>query len=116
MDFLYDRIAFLGENRMIYEKAGKTVLAAADGTVVKEIPSGAVMLPYSEEGMAWLEKGKDIQAVDLKGQTLFTLQEGEAVRPFRHGLAPVKHRGRWGLMDREGQWVRPPAYKDLQMM
>lgn len=116
MDFLYDRIAFLGENRMIYEKAGKTVLAAADGTVVKEIPSGAVMLPYSEEGVAWLEKGKDIQAVDLKGQTLFTLQGGEAVRPFRHGLAPVKHRGRWGLMDREGQWVRPPAYKDLQMM
>lgn len=116
MDFLYDRISFLGENRMIYEKAGKTVLAAADGTVVKEIPSGAVMLPYSEEGMAWLEKGKDIQAVDLKGQTLFTLQEGETVRPFRHGLAPVKHRGRWGLMDREGQWVRPPAYKDLQMM
>lgn len=116
MDFLYDRIAFLGENRMIYEKAGKTVLAAADGTVVREIPSGAVMLPYSEEGMAWLEKGKDIQAVDLKGQTLFTLQEGEAVRPFRHGLAPVKHRGRWGLMDREGQWIRPPAYKDLQMM
>lgn len=116
MGFLYDRIAFLGENRMIYEKAGKTVLAASDGTVVKEIPSGAVMLPYSEEGMAWLEKGKDIQAVDLKGQTLFTLQEGEAVRPFRHGLAPVKHRGRWGLMDREGQWVRPPAYKDLQMM
>lgn len=116
MDFLYDRIAFLGENRMIYEKAGKTVLAAADGTVVKEIPSSAVMLPYSEEGVAWLEKGKDIQAVDLKGQTLFTLQEGEAVRPFGHGLAPVKHRGRWGLMDREGQWVRPPAYKDLQMM
>lgn len=116
MDFLYDRIAFLGENRMIYEKAGKTVLAAADGTVVREIPSGAVMLPYSEEGMAWLEKGKDIQAMDLKGQTLFTLQEGEAVRPFRHGLAPVKHRGRWGLMDREGQWIRPPAYKDLQMM
>ena len=116
MDFLYDRIAFLGENRMIYEKAGKTVLAAADGTVVREVPSGAVMLPYSEEGMAWLEKRKDIQAVDLKGQTLFTLQEGEAVRPFRHGLAPVKHRGRWGLMDEKGQWVRPPAYKDLQMM
>lgn len=116
MDFLYDRIAFLGENRMIYEKAGKTVLAAADGTVVREIPSGAVMQPYSEEGMTWLEKGKNIQAVDLKGQTLFTLQEGEAVRPFRHGLAPVKHRGRWGLIDREGQWIRPPAYKDLQMM
>ena len=101
---------------MIYEKAGKTVRAAADGTVVREIPSGAVMQPYSEEGMTWLEKGKNIQAVDLKGQTLFTLQEGEAVRPFRHGLAPVKHRGRWGLMDREGQWIRPPAYKDLQMM
>lgn len=116
MDFLYDRITFLGEDRMLYEIGGKTVLAAEGGTLIGNLPSGAVMHPYSEEGMAWLEEGKKIHAVDREGKILFTLQEGEAVRPFRYGLAPVKSRGLWGLVNDKGRWVKAPKYKDLQMM
>ena len=57
MDFLYDRITFLGEDRVLYEMGGKTVLAG-EGGAIRELPSGAVMQPYSEEGLAWLEEGK----------------------------------------------------------
>lgn len=115
MDFLYDRITFLGEDRVLYEMGGKTVLAGESG-VIRELPSGAVMQPYSEEGLAWMEEGKKIHALDRDGKILFTLPEGEAVRPFRHGLAPVKSHGRWGLVDIHGQWVKSPLYKDVQMM
>lgn len=63
-----------------------------------------------------MEEGKKIHALDRDGRILFTLPEGEAVRPFRHGLAPVKSHGRWGLVDIHGQWVKSPLYKDVQMM
>ena len=115
MDFLYDRITFLGKDRVLYEMGGKTVLAG-EGGVIRELPSGAVMQPYSEEGLAWLEEGKKIHALDREGKILFTLPEGEAARPFRHGLAPVKSHGLWGLVDIHGQWVKSPLYKDVQMM
>ena len=115
MDFLYDRITFLGEDRVLYEMGGKTVLAG-EGGAIRELPSGAVMQPYSEEGLAWLEEGKKIHALDREGKILFTLPEGEAARPFRHGLAPVKSHGLWGLVDIHGQWVKSPLYKDVQMM
>ena len=115
MDFLYDRITFLGEDRVLYEMGGKTVLAG-EGGVIRELPSGAVMQPYSEEGLAWMEEGKKIHALNREGKILFTLPEGEAARPFRHGLAPVKSHGLWGLVDIHGQWVKAPMYKDVQMM
>ena len=115
MDFLYDRITFLGKDRVLYEMGGKTVLAG-EGGAIRELPSGAVMQPYSEEGLAWLEEGKKIHALDREGKILFTLPEGEAARPFRHGLAPVKSHGLWGLVDIHGQWVKAPMYKDVQMM
>lgn len=115
MDFLYDRITFLGKDRVLYEMGGKTVLSGESG-VIRELPSGAVMQPYSEEGLAWLEEGKKIHALDREGKILFTLPEGEAARPFRHGLAPVKSHGLWGLVDIHGQWVKSPLYKDVQMM
>ena len=115
MDFLYDRITFLGKDRVLYEMGGKTVLSGESG-VIRELPSGAVMQPYSEEGLAWLEEGKKIHALDREGKILFTLPEGEAARPFRHGLAPVKSHGLWGLVDIHGQWVKSPLYKDVQMI
>lgn len=61
-------------------------------------------------------EGKKIHALDREGKILFTLPEGEAARPFRHGLAPVKSHGLWGLVDIHGQWVKSPLYKDVQMM
>ena len=88
MEFLYDRITFLGKDRVLYEMGGKTVLSGESG-VIRELPSGAVMQPYSEEGLAWLEEGKKIHALDREGKILFTLPEGEAARPTWPGTGEI---------------------------
>lgn len=117
-DFIYDRLYFLGENRLLYEIDGRTVLATADtGKEIRELPRSAMMEPFGDSGMTWMENGKKTEALDRDGRVLFVLPSGDkAGVPFRHGLSPVRRKKGWGLMDQQGQWVVPPVYKDLKMM
>lgn len=117
-DFIYDRLYFLGENRLLYEIDGRTVLATADtGKEIRELPRSAMMEPFGGSGMTWMENGKKTEALDRDGRVLFVLPSGDkAGGPFRHGLSPVRRKKGWGLMDQQGQWVVPPVYKDLKMM
>lgn len=117
-DFIYDRLYFLGENRLLYEIDGRTVLATADtGKEIRELPRSAMMEPFGDSGMTWMENGKKTEALDRDGRVLFVLPSGDkAGGPFRHGLSPVRRKKGWGLMDQQGQWVVPPVYKDLKMM
>ncbi len=38
----------------------------------------------------------------------------EKARPFREGLAAVRQSGRWGFIDRDGDWVIPPRFDQVR--
>ena len=38
------------------------------------------------------------------------------VTPFSSGLAGVKVKGKWGLIDKTGRYVMRPAYEDLDIL
>lgn len=38
-----------------------------------------------------------------------------AIGGFKNGFAPIKKKGKWGIIDSYGHWITPPIYKSMQM-
>ena len=35
--------------------------------------------------------------------------------PVKHGFAPVKSQGKWGIVNLRGEWVVQPQYEDIEI-
>ena len=36
--------------------------------------------------------------------------------PVKHGFAPVKSQGKWGIVNLRGEWVVQPQYEDIEIL
>lgn len=64
-----------------------------------------------EQKEAIVKQGAMYGYLSLTGQEIQPVYE--EVRYFYGGLAPVKQKGKWGVINTDGKFVVPPTYKDV---
>ena len=115
LPFSYKEIRSLGSGYFGYKEEDKWGIAGKDGSRL----TAPLYLAVSKAGEGLLPiKTKN-------GWTFITPAGTEAfphddifsdVTPFSSGLAGVKVKGKWGLIDQQGRYVMHPAYEDLDIL
>lgn len=90
--------------------------------------------PFGTEEVTWIstfydyDKGelgeiKKLQILDRNGVVRGTIDgiKGDdiiltMIEGFKNGYAPVKIKGKWGIVDSDGNWIVQPIYKSVEMM
>lgn len=115
LPFSYKEIRSLGSGYFGYKEEDKWGIAGKDGSRL----TAPLYLAVSKAG-------ENLLPVKTKnGWTFITPAGHEAfphedtfsdVTPFSSGLAGVKVKGKWGLIDKTGTYVMRPAYEDLDIL
>lgn len=115
LPFSYKEIRSLGSGLFGYKEEDKWGIAGKDGSRL----TAPLYLAVSKAG-------ENLLPVKTKyGWTFITPAGTEAfphedtfsdVTPFSSGLAGVKVKGKWGLIDKTGTYVMRPAYEDLDIL
>lgn len=115
LPFSYKEIRSLGSGYFGYKEEDKWGIAGKDGSRL----TAPLYLAVSKAG-------ENLLPVKTKtGWTFLTANGQEAfahdttfsdVTPFSSGLAGVKVKGKWGLIDKTGTYVMHPAYEDLDIL
>lgn len=115
LPFSYKEIRSLGSGYFGYKEDDKWGIAGNDGSRL----TAPLYLAVSKAG-------ENLLPVKTKnGWTFITPAGTEAfphedtfsdVTPFSSGLAGVKVKGKWGLIDKTGTYVMRPAYEDLDIL
>jgi hypothetical protein len=87
-------------------------LIDGDGSVLIEPSAGYLGVSSFADGLAWVSRdgGGGWLAIDRTNRVVIPAGF-EDVRPFRRGLAAVRHRGWWGAVDETGRTVVPFEYE-----
>lgn len=115
LPFSYKEIRSLGSGLFGYKEEGKWGIADKDGT--------RLTAPFY---LAVSKAGEGLLPVKTKNGWRFLTPAGHEafphddtfsdVTPFSSGLAGVKVKGKWGLIDKTGTYVMRPAYEDLDIL
>lgn len=115
LPFSYKEIRSLGSGYFGYKEDDKWGIAGNNGSLL----TAPLYLAVSKAG-------ENLLPVKTKnGWTFITPAGHEAfphedtfsdVTPFSSGLAGVKVKGKWGLIDKTGTYVMRPAYEDLDIL
>lgn len=115
LPFSYKEIRSLGSGYFGYKEEDKWGIVGKDGSRL----TAPLYLAVSKAG-------ENLLPVKTKnGWTFITPAGTEAfphedtfsdVTPFSSGLAGVKVKGKWGLIDKTGTYVMRPAYEDLDIL
>lgn len=115
LPFSYKEIRSLGSGLFGYKEEDKWGIAGKDGSRL----TAPLYLAVSKAG-------ENLLPVKTKnGWTFITPTGSEAfpheepfsdVTPFSSGLAGVKVKGKWGLIDRDGKYIVLPTYEDLDVL
>ncbi len=74
------------------------------------------ILPYEKDALSVVQRNGRYGFVDYDGKEVIECQYDYAYDfDDELQLAPVKHFGKWGAMDRSGQWKVPPVYESLNI-
>jgi hypothetical protein len=68
--------------------------------------------PFSE-GRAFVHEGRRSYFIDRTGNQAFPGEFDETRGGFKDGMAAVKVNGKWGLIDRSGNWMIKPRYQSV---
>jgi len=71
-----------------------------------------VGIPMYYNGLIGFFHNKKAGYVDLNGNVVIPFQFDE-YHPFEHEVTPVKHKGKYGLIRKDGSWAVQPAFKDI---
>ena len=64
----------------------------------------------------WVHKtSSDYKLIDDSGKVLFSDNTITSAMPVKHGFAPVKSQGKWGIVNLRGEWVVQPQYEDIEI-
>jgi hypothetical protein len=67
------------------------------------------------EGLAPVVKENGpIQFIDVEGNVVLETKDVETCYGFKEGLARASLNGRWGFIDREGEWVVPAVFEEAR--
>ncbi len=115
LPFSYKEIRSLGSGYFGYKEEDKWGIAGKDGSRL----TAPLYLAVSKAGE------NHLPVKTKNGWTFITPAGTEAfphedtfsdVTPFSSGLAGVKVKGKWGLIDKTGTYVMRPAYEDLDIL
>lgn len=105
------------ENRSIWKEGALAVQGKDkkirfykdDGTVLSD-DNGYDKVSDFDHRMAIVKRGASYGYLSLDGREIKPIYS--EARYFYGGLAPVKEKGKWGVIDTTGNYVVPPTYKD----
>ena len=115
LPFSYKEIRSLGSGLFGYKEEGKWGIADKDGTRL----TAPLYLAVSKagEGLLPVKTKNGWRFLTPAGHEAFPHNDTFSdVTPFSSGLAGVKVKGKWGLIDKTGRYVMRPAYEDLDIL
>lgn len=115
---VYDQLyGFDDENRMEARvKHSYGVLDKEGNWLLPPIYDYHDILPYEKDALSVVQRNGRYGFVDYDGKEVIECQYEYAYNfDDELQLAPVKHLGKWGVIDRSGQWKVPPVHDDLHI-
>ena len=115
LPFSYKEIRSLGSGLFGYKEEGKWGIADKEGTRL----TAPLYLAVSKagEGLLPVKTKNGWRFLTPAGHEAFPHDDTFSdVTPFSSGLAGVKVKGKWGLIDKTGTYVMRPAYEDLDIL
>ncbi|WP_425597306.1 WG repeat-containing protein [Veillonella denticariosi] len=117
--FIYDAINFVSPTRMsVIKGENKQLIDMTSGQVLFTTLKD-MSIDYFGGQYAWVHKGSnEYQLIDENGKVLFRDKDKaiSQAAAFRHGYAAVKSKGKWGVMNPNGQWVVQPQYDEIHVL
>lgn len=115
LPFSYKEIRSLGSGYFGYKEDDKWGIAGNDGSHL----TAPLYLAVSKagEGLLPVKTKNGWTFITPAGTEAFPHEDTFSdVTPFSSGLAGVKVKGKWGLIDKTGTYVMRPAYEDLDIL
>lgn len=115
LPFSYKEIRSLGSGLFGYKEEDKWGIAGKDGSRL----TAPLYLAVSKagEGLLPVKTKNGWTFITPAGTEAFPHEDTFSdVTPFSSGLAGVKVKGKWGLIDKTGTYVMRPAYEDLDIL
>ena len=115
LPFSYKEIRSLGSGYFGYKEENKWGIAGKDGSRL----TAPLYLAVSKagEGLLPVKTKNGWTFITPAGHEAFPHEDTFSdVTPFSSGLAGVKVKGKWGLIDQKGRYVMHPAYEDLDIL
>ena len=115
LPFSYKEIRSLGSGYFGYKEEDKWGIAGKDGSRL----TAPLYLAVSKagEGLLPVKTKNGWTFITPAGTEAFPHEDTFSdVIPFSSGLAGVKVKGKWGLIDQTGTYVMRPAYEDLDIL
>ena len=115
LPFSYKEIRSLGSGLFGYKEEDKWGIADKEGTRL----TAPLYLAVSKagEGLLPVKTKNGWRFLTPAGHEAFPHDDTFSdVTPFSSGLAGVKVKGKWGLIDKTGTYVMRPAYEDLDIL
>lgn len=115
LPFSYKEIRSLGSGYFGYKEEDKWGIAGKDGSRL----TAPLYLAVSKagEGLLPVKTKNGWTFITPAGTEAFPHKDTFSdVTPFSSGLAGVKVKGKWGLIDKTGTYVMRPAYEDLDIL
>ena len=115
LPFSYKEIRSLGSGYFGYKEEDKWGIAGNDGSRL----TAPLYLAVSKagEGLLPVKTKNGWTFITPAGHEAFPHEDTFSdVTPFSSGLAGVKVKGKWGLIDKTGRYVMRPAYEDLDIL
>ena len=115
--FTYDSIRFVSLTNMVVVSGDtKQLIDMTTGNVIlttsKDMGINKFSGPYT-----WVHKtSSDYKLIDDSGKVLFSDNTITSAMPVKHGFAPVKSQGKWGIVNLRGEWVVQPQYEDIEIL
>lgn len=115
LPFSYKEIRSLGSGYFGYKEDDKWGIAGNDGSHL----TAPLYLAVSKagEGLLPVKTKNGWTFITPAGTEAFPHEDTFSdVTPFSSGLAGVKVKGKWGLIDQQGRYVMHPTYEDLDIL
>ena len=115
LPFSYKEIKSLGSGYFGYKEDDKWGIAGNDGSCL----TAPLYLAVSKagEGLLPVKTKTGWTFITPAGHEAFPHEDTFSdVTPFSSGLAGVKVKGKWGLIDQQGRYVMHPTYEDLDIL
>ena len=115
LPFSYKEIRSLGSGLFGYKEEDKWGIASNDG--VRLTAPLYLAVSKAGEGLLPVKTKNGWTFITPAGHEAFPHDDTFSdVTPFSSGLAGVKVKGKWGLIDKTGTYVMRPAYEDLDIL
>lgn len=117
--FVFDSIDFVSPTRMSVVKGENRQLIDMNSGQVLFTTLKDMSIDVFGGQYAWAHKGSaEYQLLDETGKVLFRDKDKTISQAamFRHGYAPVKSKGKWGVMNTNGEWIVQPIYDEVNVL